>query len=360
MSKTETISSASPLVSICIPTYNRATFISNLFESLHLLKISCGDAVEICISNNNSSDNTSDLINQWQSRLNLKAVTQAENIGANRNCIEVTKLASGKWIHMVGDDDTLLPANYLILLEILKTTKEETWILAGVDGENNSELYLGGLTKGCYAANAFKRVVLKTGLARYSFMGQHIFPSMHLPDFHNRPLNSFIPWFHLGLFLSYLAGCGEVLIWPRSVVKQKGGGAALFWRADDWANVHLRRLYIIRAAKRGGWRRSWFYDALILREMYGLVGLKVPMSWKIREPITFNEKAAGLYINTCFGFGLLSILTVPYILFVLFLRIMPLQVLYFSPFRNYFEKVRNRYILEKENLSKFDGMERKV
>lgn len=353
-------SATCPAISICIPTYNRAHLLKNLFESIYLIKLSCGEAVEICISNNNSSDKTSNLINDWKPKLSLKVITQKENIGSTRNCIEVTKLASGRWIHLVGDDDTLIPGNYLALIESIKGIKNDTWLLAGVDGENNREIYLSGFLEGSSTSSSFKWRVLKTGLSRYSFIGQHIFPATHLSSFHNLPLKAFIPWPHLGLFLIHLGGCGEVLVRPQSIVKQAGGGQVLFWRADDWASMQLSRLQIIKSAKQGSMLKSWFYDALLLREIYGLVGLKSPTAWKIHEPVTFNKNAAREYAKACFSFGYVSILIVPYMLLIFFLRVMPHKIIDYSPCKGYLAGVRKRYALEKAKPEEFDGMKRKV
>jgi glycosyltransferase involved in cell wall biosynthesis len=356
----KTLSTVSPLVSICIPTFNRAQFIEHLFESLLPLKRSSGNDVEICISNNNSSDNTSAVIDEWKLKLDIKVVTQAANAGSTRNCIEVTKLATGRWIHMVGDDDTLMPDHYLELLELLKTTKVGTWILVGVVDADNNEKYLRGLVNGVYGPGSFKRVLLKTGLSRYSFIGQHIIPAIHLPSFHKLPLNALMAWPHLGLLLEHMVGPGEMFVWPESVVKQAGGGSGLYWRADDWAGMQICRIGMIKyASKSAGWR-SWFFDVLILREAFGLHGLKVPIAWKLRETVTYNKRAFIEYARMCQGLGLLSVLIVPYLTLVLLLRVTPLKILDYTPLKGYISRAQKRYRAEKAMPAEFDGMKRGI
>ena len=98
-----------PLVSICIPTYNRADSIETLFSSLKKIKENHGSDIEICLSNNKSSDNTDQTIARWKYILDLKVIVQAINIGGTLNAIEVTKLATGRWIQIIGDDDIFYP-----------------------------------------------------------------------------------------------------------------------------------------------------------------------------------------------------------------------------------------------------------
>ena len=50
-----------PLISICIPTYNRAELLDYCLENLAALK-DCGRPVEIVISDNGSTDRTPEVI----------------------------------------------------------------------------------------------------------------------------------------------------------------------------------------------------------------------------------------------------------------------------------------------------------
>ena len=49
------------LLSICIPTFNRANLLNNLLNSIDIANIDAS-IVEVCISDNNSTDNTKEKV----------------------------------------------------------------------------------------------------------------------------------------------------------------------------------------------------------------------------------------------------------------------------------------------------------
>lgn len=347
-----------PLLSICVPTYNRAHFLQHLLTSMQEVRVVCGNAIELCFSNNCSTDNTAELIAEWTPKLNLRSITQSENVGSTRNIIAVTRLARGRWIHIVGDDDTLYAENYLKLLEVLRSAEPETWVLTEVVAGESRGVNLIGLKDGDFTVRSFRKITLRTGIVRYGFIGQHVFPADHVEAFNSLPVEAFNLWAHIGLLLRHLGREGRVLVWRLPVVRQAGGGAGLFWSADDWARLQLCRWIIVHYAKQGTGRAAWFYNVLIMREMYGVVGLKIPISWKLHEPKSFNKSAIGTYWTACDRLGWIKVMAFPLILLLLFLRVVSLDLLNYSPLRSYLEVVRGRYRTEKNNLSNFDGMKR--
>ncbi len=92
-----------PLVTIGIPTYNRAAMLRRSIESAL-----CQDypMIEVIISDNASTDNTKDIC-QEISRNNDRVicVAQVSNIGASANFAEVLKRANGEYFMWLGDDD---------------------------------------------------------------------------------------------------------------------------------------------------------------------------------------------------------------------------------------------------------------
>ena len=166
-----------PTISICVPTFNRATCLKNLLNNLFSIKAAHGADIEICISNNQSTDSTQQVIEAWRQKLLLKVVTQPTNIGATMNMIEVARLATGKWILVVGDDDELIGTGFKSLLAFLHAADENDWILAGVANESGNKNLLGDLKPGLYESKRFRKVLFRTGLFRYGFVGMHIFPA---------------------------------------------------------------------------------------------------------------------------------------------------------------------------------------
>jgi glycosyltransferase involved in cell wall biosynthesis len=115
-----------PLLSICIPTYNR--FIS-LKLCLDKLLNSCKgleDFVEIIVSDNASDDGTekfvTDLVSQNK---NLKYFRNDQNLGFNFNIFLLTdKYSEGEFCWLIGDDDFVDKDAVKVILSILKENLE--------------------------------------------------------------------------------------------------------------------------------------------------------------------------------------------------------------------------------------------
>src|SRR5581483_8259628 len=99
-------------LSICIPTHNgrRETLRTLLDSILAQRNIADDDALEICISDNASADQTSQLIQEYQrvSPFPIKYFRFAVDVGV-RNFANVVEMASFEWCWLVGSDDVLLP-----------------------------------------------------------------------------------------------------------------------------------------------------------------------------------------------------------------------------------------------------------
>ncbi|MGW8192439.1 glycosyltransferase family 2 protein [Sphingomonas hankookensis] len=98
-------------LSICIPTYNRARFLPDLFDSI-LTQTGYKIEVEVVVSDNASTDNTAAVVTAYSDRLpNLVYSRAEENIGADRNFLRVVDCASGDYCWLMGSDDKLEPGS---------------------------------------------------------------------------------------------------------------------------------------------------------------------------------------------------------------------------------------------------------
>lgn len=96
-------------LSICIPTYNRADHLANCLNSLIICKQKTKKKFEICVSDNNSSDNTYKVVQNAQKKILIKYNKNNSNIGFPGNCIKVVEMTSGDFVWIIGDDDLVLP-----------------------------------------------------------------------------------------------------------------------------------------------------------------------------------------------------------------------------------------------------------
>ena len=97
------------LLSICIPTYNRAVCLQECLESILLSAKGFEDKIEINILDNASRDNTEEVVRKYQARykfINYKKRLNAVNV--NENIFEAASLSTGSYIWVFGDDDKVV------------------------------------------------------------------------------------------------------------------------------------------------------------------------------------------------------------------------------------------------------------
>jgi len=112
------MSNGQPLLSICIPTFNRLHYLE---ESLELLLPQAQEFdVEVCVSNNCSSDGTAEYLAEKASSFTcLKYMVQKENIGLERNMVVSISMGLGCYILPIGDDEVLPEGSIFSILKEL-------------------------------------------------------------------------------------------------------------------------------------------------------------------------------------------------------------------------------------------------
>ncbi len=98
-----------PTLSIRIPTRNGSTHLANCIHSLISTQTHSENSFLICISYNNSSDNTASIVQQAPTRLNIKYSKHSANVSFARNLLKVVSMADGEYVWVIGDDDLLMP-----------------------------------------------------------------------------------------------------------------------------------------------------------------------------------------------------------------------------------------------------------
>lgn len=99
--------SQTPILSICIPTYNRSKFLSEALDSIIISLTGFEDKVEIIISDNASSDDTVDAVKKYLSKYNFIKYSRNKDNVADKNFFIVASLAMGKYIWIFADDDKM-------------------------------------------------------------------------------------------------------------------------------------------------------------------------------------------------------------------------------------------------------------
>lgn len=96
------------LVSVCIPTYSRLSYLKQAFESAEKQTYL---NIEICVSQNPTPGGTDESIKKWceekQQQGRIRYNLNAKNLGLSGNLNCLTKMAKGDYLIFLGDDDLL-------------------------------------------------------------------------------------------------------------------------------------------------------------------------------------------------------------------------------------------------------------
>lgn len=96
-------------LSICIPTYNRASHLANALQSIASNRLLGHVEVQVCVSDNCSSDDTAAVTRAAQQKLMIKYQKNETNVGLAGNFLKAVEMADGEFVWLIGDDDLLLP-----------------------------------------------------------------------------------------------------------------------------------------------------------------------------------------------------------------------------------------------------------
>lgn len=124
------------LLSLCIPTYNRAVILRESLE--HLVPIVQGLPVEIVVLDNASPDETADICAGYPS---VRYIRNDENIGGDMNILKsyVTAANLTDYVCVIGDSYRLDDRSIRLMVERLSTREYDMLILSrGASGLGNN------------------------------------------------------------------------------------------------------------------------------------------------------------------------------------------------------------------------------
>lgn len=121
----ESNASTNPLLTIAVPTYNRASYLDlclkRISEEIAALPENKRCLVNVYVSDNASSDNTPAVVAQYQGVCSgiFESVRNDQNMGLDFNFLQCYESARTPYVWMVGDDDVILPGRLKKVLDFL-------------------------------------------------------------------------------------------------------------------------------------------------------------------------------------------------------------------------------------------------
>ncbi len=119
------------VLSIAIPTYNRAIWLKLCLEQLLPQVDLIGNSVDVTIYDNASPDNTAETVQSFVDQgFSLSYKRNNENIGSDRNIAQCFNLAKGRYVLILGDDDVFLDGALQKIMTLLKNSDFGTVFLS--------------------------------------------------------------------------------------------------------------------------------------------------------------------------------------------------------------------------------------
>lgn len=106
-----------PLLTIAVPTYNRAGCLRELVSGLSD-QLQNESRVELIISDNASPDETTAVVQEFVARgLRVRYIRNTQNIGPDANFLQCFEQARGKYVWLFSDDDLIVPGGLAKILD---------------------------------------------------------------------------------------------------------------------------------------------------------------------------------------------------------------------------------------------------
>ncbi len=135
-----------PILSICVPTYNREKCLRRLLDSIVFQKefIDTND-VEVVISDNASTDSTKELVNEYVKKYwnKIKFFQNKENIWMRWNLYKVPSLWTWKYLWWMWSDQKLNSNGIWIMLKWLKKCEVKTVVVSNSEYDSLSLIFNG-------------------------------------------------------------------------------------------------------------------------------------------------------------------------------------------------------------------------
>lgn len=109
-----------PLLSLCIPNYNRPQFLA---QNLKVIARQATNQVEIVVSDDCSQEKITPVIDNFAKKypnVKLQFYPQPKNLGFDKNVLEVISKAKGKFCWLLSNDDQILPGSLNKITQIIK------------------------------------------------------------------------------------------------------------------------------------------------------------------------------------------------------------------------------------------------
>ena len=236
-----------PLVSLCIPTYNRAPYLKALLQSIVAYLPANECRLEILVADNAGSDDTPAVIDAFRAQLPmLKYYRNPENVGTELNMLGLVERSKGRYIWLFGDDDVFRPNGIEAVLDSLADDPDYVILNYGPIARDGTPKAIERFFDIRENRNLKQRdevmamFGLKLGLINSVVFRRNVFSEVPREDY-LRHLASGLSYLYVSLSVAAREGLGKVLAEP--VFSYRSDNSP--WTAERWAGVYGHDLSLL-------------------------------------------------------------------------------------------------------------------
>lgn len=233
------------LLSICVPTYNRKRFLEALIRNVIGETKGLSGTVELCISDNGSTDGTEAMARKYAARHRFITYRRNRaNIGYDRNLVKSISMARGEYVWLMGDDDTFERGAIKRVLDALRDRPPYLIAAFRKAGETpkapdeQSTVILPG-------SAGWLRLAGDIWIT--SYMGSHIVRRNKLLPLRSRMANG-NGFAHVVMFFNVRRGCDRIVLLREPCIVQESEGVTP--SSEKIASIFFGRLPTLIAALR--------------------------------------------------------------------------------------------------------------
>ena len=197
-------------LSICIPTWNRSKFLQKNLSILssQIETDRLGDQVEVCISDNGSTDDTPSVIGRIvDENPNLRFALHrfSKNQGFSVNMDAAVRIASGEFVFLLGDDDIFATRGVVDLLKACSDLEADTLLILNLKNADCKSEWSRTASSEEVVFRDVRECLIQLGKFHPTFIGNFVFRrAAYLEHFRPRFLQSIYP--HTAILFEIMRG----------------------------------------------------------------------------------------------------------------------------------------------------------
>lgn len=231
-----------PVLSLCIPTYNRKEKLARLVNAVLADLQRLSGKIEICISDNASTDGTDELLKELSACKYINIFRQSANLGFDKNYVTVFSMARGEYVWILGDDDIIVENGLEKLLQLLQNESPDYAYIHIASADSDLPNYFKNIEPGKYSEKTLHSMLCNDGLDMFGFIGSHLFKKSDLNFLKPADEQLYSGWPHLAQLLATSDNVKTFVV-TAPLARQIADG--LFWSSTNWVLVNMKKIDIL-------------------------------------------------------------------------------------------------------------------